>query len=309
MASRGVVPQTSRESTKKGRESWPTSGARARSSNITRKRLEPRTHPDSDAKDRCPAERQQEAAGEVLRAGAFEFLKDLKRNNDRAWFNANKERYGRTVKEPFLEFIADVGPELQKISRNFVADASPAGGSMFRIHRDLLFSKDKSPFKTHAGAHFQLGGKGAHGTGYYLHLEPARCFVAGRHVDARAEAPPEDPGTDRAKTVGVEVGARETRPWGRCAEATPAGVRSGPLDDRGHQAQELYVIRATHAETGDRPGLHEDISPELRADRPLDEVPRLSGRGSLVETRTNLPRRGVGRFSSQPGLVARFDGS
>jgi uncharacterized protein (TIGR02453 family) len=43
----------------------------------------------------------------------------------------------------------------------------------------VRFSRDKSPYKTHAGAHFQLGGKGAHGPGYYLHLEPAGCFVAG----------------------------------------------------------------------------------------------------------------------------------
>jgi uncharacterized protein (TIGR02453 family) len=112
-------------------------------------------------------------------AGAIEFLKDLKRNNDRAWFNANRERYEQKVKEPFLEFIADAGPELQKISRNLVADPSPAGGSMFRIHRDVRFSKDESPYKTYAGAHFQLGGKGVHGPGYYLHLEPASCFVSG----------------------------------------------------------------------------------------------------------------------------------
>lgn len=84
-------------------------------------------------------------------AGAFEFLKDLKRNNDRAWFNANKERYEQKVKEPCLEFIADAGPELQKISRNLVADPSPAGGSMFRIHRNVRFSKDKSPTRPTRG--------------------------------------------------------------------------------------------------------------------------------------------------------------
>ena len=112
-------------------------------------------------------------------AETFEFLNDLKRNNDRVWFNANKERYELKVKEPFLEFIADVSPELQKMSRNLVADPSPVGGSMFRIHRDVRFSRDKSPYKTYAGSHFQLGGKGVQGPGYYLHLEPAGCFVAG----------------------------------------------------------------------------------------------------------------------------------
>jgi uncharacterized protein (TIGR02453 family) len=110
---------------------------------------------------------------------ALAFLSDLKRHNDRAWFNANKERYERSVRQPFLEFISDAGPELRTISRNLVADPRPSGGSLFRIHRDVRFSKDKSPYKTHAGAHFQLGGKGAHGPGYYLHLEPGECFVAG----------------------------------------------------------------------------------------------------------------------------------
>jgi uncharacterized protein (TIGR02453 family) len=112
-------------------------------------------------------------------AGTLEFLGDLKRHNDRAWFNANKERYEQKLKEPFLDFISDAGPELHKMSRNLVADPSPAGGSMFRIHRDVRFSKDKSPYKTYAGAHFQLGGKGGHGPGYYLHLQPGACFVAG----------------------------------------------------------------------------------------------------------------------------------
>jgi uncharacterized protein (TIGR02453 family) len=112
-------------------------------------------------------------------AGTFDFLRDLKANNDRAWFADNRERYEVKVKEPVLEFIADAGPELRKISRQLVADPRPVGGSMFRIHRDVRFSKDKSPYKTHVGAHFPFGGKDVHGPGYYLHLEPGGCFLAG----------------------------------------------------------------------------------------------------------------------------------
>jgi uncharacterized protein (TIGR02453 family) len=112
-------------------------------------------------------------------ADALGFLADLKRHNDREWFAANKERYETKLRDPFLDFIADAGPELRRISRNLVADPRPSGGSLFRIHRDVRFSKDKSPYKTHAGAHFQLGGKGVHGPGYYLHLEPGECMLAG----------------------------------------------------------------------------------------------------------------------------------
>lgn len=111
--------------------------------------------------------------------GLFDFLEGLSRNNKREWFQSNKERYELDVKEPFLDFISDAGPRLRKISPNIVADPRPVGGSLFRIYRDVRFSKDKSPYKTHAGAHFQLGGKGTNGPGYYFHLEPGQCFVAG----------------------------------------------------------------------------------------------------------------------------------
>jgi uncharacterized protein (TIGR02453 family) len=108
----------------------------------------------------------------------FAFLRDLKKHNDRDWFNANKRRYEESVKEPFLQFIADAGPELRKVSRNLVADPRPVGGSMFRIHRDVRFSRDKSPFKPYVAAHFPLG-KRTGGPGYYLHLAPGASIVAG----------------------------------------------------------------------------------------------------------------------------------
>jgi uncharacterized protein (TIGR02453 family) len=108
----------------------------------------------------------------------FAFLRDLKRHNDRDWFNANKGRYEDSVKEPMLQFIADAGPQLRTISRHLVADPRPVGGSMFRIYRDVRFSKDKSPYKPYAAAHFPLG-MGMGGPGYYVHIEPGGSVVAG----------------------------------------------------------------------------------------------------------------------------------
>lgn len=108
----------------------------------------------------------------------FRFLRDLKADNERAWFQANQERYLRHVKEPALRFIADFGPLLLKISPHFRADPRPQGGSLFRIHRDIRFSKDPSPYKTHAGLHFRHeAGRTAYTPGFYLHLEPGGCFV------------------------------------------------------------------------------------------------------------------------------------
>jgi uncharacterized protein (TIGR02453 family) len=107
----------------------------------------------------------------------FAFLRELRTHNDRAWFTANKGRYERSLKEPVLAFVRDAGPQLRRLSTHLVADPRPVGGSMFRIYRDVRFSKDKSPYKTHVGVHFPLG-KGMTVPGYYLHLEPNGCFVA-----------------------------------------------------------------------------------------------------------------------------------
>jgi uncharacterized protein (TIGR02453 family) len=108
----------------------------------------------------------------------FAFLRDLKRHNDRAWFAANKERYERDVRDPMLRFIADAAGPLQRISREILADPRPVGGAMFRIYRDTRFSKDKTPYKTHAAAHFRhRAGGHVHTPGFYLHLEPGEVMA------------------------------------------------------------------------------------------------------------------------------------
>lgn len=110
---------------------------------------------------------------------AFTFLRQLKRNNDRDWFAKNKGRYQQFIVEPALSFINDFAPCLYKISPFFVADARPTRGSLFRIYRDIRFSPDKRPFKTHIGMHFfHSSGKDAHAPVFYLHLEPGHCFAA-----------------------------------------------------------------------------------------------------------------------------------
>jgi len=109
----------------------------------------------------------------------FAFLRDLKANNDRTWFKANRDRYEAVIKEPALDFIEDFAPHLKKISRHFVADPSPVGGSLFRIHRDTRFSKDKTPYKTNTGVHFRhFMAKDAHAPGFYLNVQPGECFMA-----------------------------------------------------------------------------------------------------------------------------------
>jgi len=108
----------------------------------------------------------------------FTFLQELAENNNRDWFQANKKRYEAQVREPLLQFVTDFGLRLAEISPHYLADARKSGGSLFRINRDIRFSADKSPYKTHAGVQFRHeSGKDVHAPGFYLHLEPDGVFV------------------------------------------------------------------------------------------------------------------------------------
>ena len=109
----------------------------------------------------------------------FEFLVELWANNTREWFRFNKERYQSVVREPLLAFVSDFAVPLSEISRYYVADPRPVGGSVFRVYRDTRFSRDKTPYKTHAAAHFRHEvTKDAHAPGFYLHLEPGNVYGA-----------------------------------------------------------------------------------------------------------------------------------
>ncbi len=114
-----------------------------------------------------------------FRPELFDFLRQLKRRNNREWFTRNKPRYVDNVQEPALAFITAFAPLLSEMSPHFVADARPTRGSLFRIYRDTRFSSDKRPYKTHVGIHFSHeSGKDAHAPVFYLHLEPGNCFAA-----------------------------------------------------------------------------------------------------------------------------------
>jgi uncharacterized protein (TIGR02453 family) len=144
----------------------------------------------------------------------FRFFRDLSRNNDRDWFLKNKRRYETHVKEPLLQFISDFDPHLRRINPHLVADPRPSGGSLFRIHRDVRFSRDKRPYKTHAGIHFpHEEAKHAHAPGYYLHLEPGNVFAAAGIWH------PEPPTLKRVRDAMVS----DPRSWKRSVERTLRG--------------------------------------------------------------------------------------
>lgn len=113
-----------------------------------------------------------------FRPALFTYLNDLARNNDRQWFTDHKDRYEEYVKDAGLQFIRDFEPYLHEISPHFVADDRTVGGSLFRIYRDIRFSKDKTPYKTHLGIQFRHEAAGdVHAPGFYLHLDPTGSFA------------------------------------------------------------------------------------------------------------------------------------
>jgi uncharacterized protein (TIGR02453 family) len=108
----------------------------------------------------------------------LEFLRELKQNNERAWFEANKHRYEADVLEPALGFIESMGPRIERMSPHFTAIAKRSGGSLMRVYRDTRFSRDKTPYKTNIGVQFRHElGRDVHAPGFYVHIEPDGCFL------------------------------------------------------------------------------------------------------------------------------------
>ena len=112
----------------------------------------------------------------MLQPATLNFLKTLKKQNNKPWFDAHRPAY-EAAKADFLQFIQQVIDQFGKKEpsiRHLVAK-----DCVFRINRDVRFSKDKSPYKTNMGASINKGGKKAMGAGYYFHLEPGGAFAGG----------------------------------------------------------------------------------------------------------------------------------
>lgn len=106
------------------------------------------------------------------------FLRELAEHNDRAWFDANRDRYERYFLAPSLSYIAAVKGPLARLSPLLEATPKKVGGSLMRIFRDVRFSKDKRPFKTNIGIHFRhAAGSDVHAPGFYVHIQPGGCFI------------------------------------------------------------------------------------------------------------------------------------
>ncbi|HWC53755.1 MAG TPA: DUF2461 domain-containing protein [Chitinophagaceae bacterium] len=112
----------------------------------------------------------------MLQPSTLKFLKSLKKNNNKPWFDAHRKDY-ESAKEDFATFVQAViykhGKKDKTISQLKAKDC------MFRINRDVRFSKDKSPYKINMGAYINRGGKKSVFGGYYFHCEPGESFMGG----------------------------------------------------------------------------------------------------------------------------------
>jgi uncharacterized protein (TIGR02453 family) len=118
-----------------------------------------------------------------FRPGAFRFLRDLVRNNRREWFEAHRETFEVELQQPLRALLDELDVRLAVLAPEFQPDQKR---SVFRIYRDVRFSKDKSPYKTHVAfwiTHRALGnssGTNVHGgAGLYFHVEPGASIIAG----------------------------------------------------------------------------------------------------------------------------------
>jgi len=105
------------------------------------------------------------------------FLKALKKNNTKEWFDKNKPKY-LEAKEEFEVVVQSIISALNKFDKKISSDMK-AKDCVFRIYKDVRFSKDKTPYKNHFGAYFSPGGKKSNAAGYYLHFQPGNLFIAG----------------------------------------------------------------------------------------------------------------------------------
>lgn len=112
----------------------------------------------------------------MISAATIKFLKDLKKNNNKPWFDAHRKDY-ENAKTNFAAFIQSVIDKHGK--KDNTINHLKAKDCMFRINRDVRFSKDKSPYKTNMGAYINRGGKKSLFGGYYFHCEPGQSFVGG----------------------------------------------------------------------------------------------------------------------------------
>jgi uncharacterized protein (TIGR02453 family) len=158
---------------------------------------------------------------------ALRFFRELARHNEKSWFEAHRDEYETEVRQPMRELIADLDSRFAEFTPEIGGDPKR---SMFRINRDIRFSKDKSPYKTHAACWFHhlnaartVGAEADAGSaGYYFHLQPGGKSALGAGIWM--------PPRPQLKKLRGAI-ADDPKGFDRMARSIPR--RFGGLDDEG----------------------------------------------------------------------------
>ncbi len=121
----------------------------------------------------------------MLQTSTIQFLKQLAKNNSKEWFDANRKKY-EVAKEDHIQSVQKILNEFSKTDTTL--SSLIAKDCLFRINRDIRFSKNKSPYKTNFGAYINANGKKSMKAGYYLHIQPEESFVGGGLYQPDADA-------------------------------------------------------------------------------------------------------------------------
>jgi uncharacterized protein (TIGR02453 family) len=222
------------------------------------------------------------SAFQGFRPAAHRFFRSLARHNERPWFEEHRALYEAEVRGPMRALIEEMDVRLATVAPELVGDPRR---SLFRIHRDIRFSKDKSPYKTNAGCWFyhQDAGKAvgqeaeSGGAGVYFHLDGNGCFVAGgiwmparpvlaRIRDALAETP--------VKFEGVIGAPAFRRRFGKLSEEAmltrlPRGYAPGHPAERWLRFQSFTVSRPLSARETASTRLPDTLAKDVAVMRPF----------------------------------------
>jgi len=207
----------------------------------------------------------------------FAFFRELKSHNERAWFEANKQRFRESVQVPMSAFIAALSPHLRSVSKHFTADPRPNGGSMFRIYRDVRFARDKRPYKEHAACHFRHAlGKDVHAPGFYMHFAPGEVFFGGGlwHPEADALAKVRNaiaskPAVWRKAVGGKEFIERFTSIQGEALTRPPRGFAPDHPFIEDIKRKSFYAMQQADQKLAQSRELVDEVAHSFRAVAPL----------------------------------------
>lgn len=178
-----------------------------------------------------------------------QFLKDLSKNNDKVWFNRNKETFTTQLLQPAQVFVVVMGKTLEKIARDIHADPR-TDKSIFRIYRDTRFSADKSPFKTHLGIFWWEGDRPKmECPGFYFHLEPPNLFLGcGLYMFSKPllktyRESVVDKKSGAALVSAIKAVSKKTKIGGKHYKQTPRGF------DSDHPNAEYLLYNGLHVMT------------------------------------------------------------